>query len=247
MTTYRRSSTWKVSYAARGLLPNLRRNLPAIVFATAEVMRQEWIRAARSSLSRTAAEYIRNIGPIVTSNSGRTAIIKLFGWLPNALEEGKGSFDLKPGLLKGPNAKRSESGAGYYNTIPFSHTTPGTAPVTAMPTPIYRMAKNMPKNQALRLTGTALEGYGQRSKISTHYTWKTSPYEGMVRRRMFEGMPTQSPAGRLHNYKTFRRVSSKSDPNSWIHPGFRAHDIMDRAAEATDRRFGEIVESMVTA
>ena len=32
---------------------------------------------------------------------------------------------------------------------------------------------------------------------------------------------------------TFRRVSDKSDPNSWIHPGFDARKFMDKALDQT--------------
>ena len=244
---------WRLTYDSSGMAPNVRRQIPAIVYATAEIMRREWIRAARGALSKTASTYVAGIGDIEVSNRGRTATIKLTGWLPNALEEGKGPYDLKEGLLHGPNAKRSKDGKGTYATVPFAHTTPNTNPMTAMPAPIYKMAKNLRQGERLKLTGTNLEGYGWRSKISQdaskwgNYTWKTSPFDSMVRQRRFPGMSGTSVAGRMMQYKTFRRVSSKSDPNSWIHPGFRPRAIMERAVAATERRFNEIVENMVLA
>lgn len=52
-------------------------------------------------------------------------------------------FDMKPGLLSGPNAKVGES--GRYNTVMFRHATPGTAGRAGKPMPkeIHDVAKKL--------------------------------------------------------------------------------------------------------
>lgn len=57
--------------------------------------------------------------------------------------------------------------------------------------------------------GITPQDYGVRT-----YEWKTGKYEGMV--KMLGTYAEKDD----HVYKTFRRVSENSDPNSWWHPGF---------------------------
>jgi len=46
---------------------------------------------------------------------------------------------------------------------------------------------------------------------------------------------------------SFRMVSKNSDPNSWIHPGFRRHDIMERAVENYERIVPDILNKVLGA
>lgn len=54
---------------------------------------------------------------------------------------------------------------------------------------------------------------GRRSRLHTGYTWKSGKYAGMVRMEASSG-PRESRT----QYRTFRVVSIKSDPRSWIVP-----------------------------
>jgi hypothetical protein len=166
-------------------------------------------------------------------------VIATDGDLVSRYEEGYGSFDMKPGLLSGPNAKMGKHGA--YNTVPFTHSTPGSQGQNGNPMPqdIYAQARKL-------ADGARLTGHGDRGKVGKNpfvvnleakvrgldgpmkspYNHKTSPFEGMVRTHK---------AGHT-SYHTFRRVSegwvdSKgvrhgSDPSSWIHPGLSENPVV---------------------
>jgi hypothetical protein len=146
------------------------------------------------------------------------------------VEQGYPSFDMKPGLLAGPRAKRGKQGP--YATVPFTHGTAGTVGAKGPPMPpdVSARAQGLPRGG--RLTG--MGEYGRRSKLTMQanwnkprgmagpmmahpYTWKVSPYEGMVR----GGRPGHT------TYTTYRRVSGASDPASWIHPGQPPNPVMD--------------------
>jgi len=147
------------------------------------------------------------------------------------------------GLLRGPNSRVAKDGKSRYNTVPFGHSAPGRGAVgqkgAVMPQDIYALAKRLPHGGRLKLPGE-LSGWGTRSKVpagvnaewnrrqsfigrflrtppmTAPYTHKTGHYEGMVR------------TGRKGHtsYMTFRRVSSNSSPNSWIHPGREPNPIL---------------------
>jgi hypothetical protein len=66
------------------------------------------------------------------------------------------------------------------------------------------------------------------------YTWKSSPYQGMVRSHR---------AGHT-TYNTFRVVSSKSDALSWIHPGQAPNPVIQAVL---DHVASEVVENIRVA
>jgi hypothetical protein len=171
-------------------------------------------------------------------------VVAADGDLVKRYEEGFASYDMKPGLLAGPNAKMGEHGP--YNTVPFTHSTPGSEGQkgAAMPQSVYAQAKGLAEGQ--RLHGMGDLGKQTKSPFQVNaqatvrglagpmkdsYTHKASPYEGMVKIHQ-QGHTT---------YKTFRRVSEGwvdaqgkrhgSDPNSWIHPGQAANPIMKSVAD----------------
>lgn len=219
-----------------------------------ELTRAEWVRMAQDELTATAGDYIGGITPIEYGDTW--AQIKLLGWLPNAIEHGEPPFDTKPGLLDGPHAKMGKNGP--YNTVPFRHGTPGTtgksvgAPmpftgVTKKGNPVsavYNAAKKLApsvetasgKTKWGEKTGD-FGGLGKRSRLGfwvslnsrsgasawvDPYTWKHSPYEGIYKIRKHYEKATQS------QYISFRRVSGKSDPSSWWHPGIAARNFTER-------------------
>jgi hypothetical protein len=223
---------WKVSLEQKGMLPNVKGMMPALLGLSASMAHAEWVKIARSNLKTSKQEYIRGIqAPEI---KGKVATLQLEGWLPNALESGLKAFDMKPGFLRSPNAKGAQG--NKYFTVPFQLRSPGSAggSATVMPKSIYSLVSGLKFGQSLNLP-KKYEGYGLRSKLSNdmkkwgNYTWKTSPFQGVTKERRFPGESRSSPAGRMAQYKTFRRVSKKSDPGSWIHPGFRARDLLEKA------------------
>jgi len=241
---------WKVSMELQGQLPNVKQQMREVLRLTAAAARVEWVKAARHLLKSTASQYVEGIGE--PSIKGFTATIKLSGWLPNALEEGVKPFDMKPGLLASKKAKRMKKG-GKYIRIPFGLKTPGaqgpSPPV--MPGPIYRSAVKLNFGESVRKLPVKYENLGLRTRLSPdlkkwqHYTWKASPFAGVTKVQRFSGMSPDSKSGKLASYKTFRTVSSNSDPGSWIHPGFRDRKILEFAVKEIDHIFPEILSKVM--
>lgn len=231
----------------------------------AEMALHKWTKIAQKDLQSTSADYINGLQPVEHGNMW--AAVHLVGWLPNAIENGLPPFDMKPGLLSGPNAKWSKfttasgrSGgmtSSVYNTVPFRHGTPGTSgknvgapmPTTHL-TPkgkpasvVYDAAKKLAASKELPSGKTAwggktgdFGGMGKRTMLPVAggrpgaYTWKHSPYEGIYKIAKTYAKATQ------HQYISFRRVSSNSDPNAFWHPGIKArHFAWEVEAYALER------------
>jgi hypothetical protein len=183
---------------------------------------------------------------------GSTVTIKLSGALPNMLEEGCPPYDMKKSLLRSPKAKTGKGGNKYI-TVPLYLKTKGSSSPPAMPPSIYKAASKLQFGQSLTLP-KKYEGYGLRTRLSPdlkrwgHYTWKTSPFEGIVKIQRWPGLvPLGLPRERQAMYVTFRRVSKKSDPNSWIHPGFRRRNFIECTAAKIDTIFPKVLDSVLSA
>ncbi|MBI9086796.1 MAG: hypothetical protein JEZ11_24580 [Desulfobacterales bacterium] len=212
----------------------------------AEMTRAEWIRVAQQTLGSSAADYIAGIQPV--EMDGNWAHIHLVGALPNDIENGKAPYDMKPGLLNGPNAKVGKGGKRF-NTVPFRHGTPGTTgkrvgkpmPITGttsggkQKSMIYNAARKVAISSERPDGSTAwggrtgdFGGYGIQTKPPVKggrpgaYTWKHSPFAAMAKVAKTYKKATQ------HQYVTFRRVSDNSDPNSWWHPGIKARRLVNQ-------------------
>ena len=253
---------WKITLERKGMLPDLQRLMPVAVSGAALLARAEWIKVARNNLRTSKDEYIRGIQqPKII---GDKVVITLEGWLPNAIEQGRTAFDMKPGFL-GSSKARGSAGNTYF-TVPFQLRSPGSAggspPV--MPKTIYNLASKLKFGQRLDLP-KKYEGYGLRSQLAKdawmptkagglrrtgswgNYTWQNSPFQGIVRERRFPGELKTTPAGRMAQYKTFRRVSKRSDANSWIHPGFRPRNLLEKAVANWESQVSTLVNQILTS
>lgn len=156
--------------------------------------------------------------------------------LPLAIEEGSDSFDMKESFERSSKKKMKRDG-GWFLTVPFRHATPGAvatagAFASVLPKDVYQIAKNnagkpvqksqLPtQHQALGVRQELLNKLGVKIPAYTH---KAAKYEGVVRKDI------SSTSNEVRGgYFTFRRVSDKSDPTSWIHKGFKARDFMGRS------------------
>ena len=239
-------SKWKISIEMSGQLPNLKNIAQQALFSTAQAARQEWIRIARQRLRSTARGYISSIGPVEINRNVATIRLRANtpeGKLANALEDGASPYDLKRGLLRSSKVKRTKDGKPYIH-VPFQLKTPGGgargSEPSVMPRSIYRLASQMGIGQQMKLP-KKYEDYGIKTRLSAdiqkwgHYTWKASPYQGIVK--------TPSGGGKS-TYHTFRTVSKNSDSNSWIHPGFRARKCIEAAAQSIDKIYAEVVDTL---
>ena len=161
------------------------------------------------------------------------------------IEDGHGPIDLKPGLLSGPKARHGKY--GNYNIVSFRHGTPGTLPSNKpMPTNVYQymLGQTRKAEDDKRLGFSRIIARTKRTQLNPGgrvgewgvrlpaqlggtletkrvtlkggeqgtYTWTTGKLTGMVRTK------DVLSRGTSNQYKTFRVVSARSDPFSWIVP-----------------------------
>ena len=210
---------------------------------------------AGQELKQTKSEYQKGI--YIENPTEDSIVIGLAGWLPNAIEQGIQPFDMKDGFSKSSKRKpayRKNASTGWYITIPFRHGTPGIVAESGifsnvMPKTVYEVAKKQLKteNDSLKVSDLPAEFQikGIRKEVVNNitkqifpeYTHKSSIYEGMKRSSMEHH----------GQYVTFRRVSDQSDPNSWIHSGIVAHNLMTKALDTfpIDRIISQIKEDFL--
>lgn len=203
---------------------------------------EAWINEANMSLKSARQEYISNIN-VVDEGRARGAVV-LTGWLPNAVESGVNEFDIKEGLLSGPNAKTGQNGARY-NTVPFSFGTPSALPENfsnIMPKEVYQVVKSKPFERTLKGGGVSTDPLKDSEipvqfrapkkkqvklgDLTGEYTHKSSIFQGIRKQR--------DPVTKQNRYTSFRRVSDNSDPLSWIHPGIEARGLAERTLDNFD-------------
>lgn len=155
------------------------------------------------------------------------------------VEEGVSPFDEKIGFKNSDKTKQKKDG-GWYLTIPFRHATPEAVAesgifASIMTKDIYKVAKQ--STRPLKITDLPEKHRlpGIRKEINTpnlvvpEYIHKTPQYKGLVK------INIQSSDKEVRSgYFTFRRVSDKSDPNSWWNTGIVPRKLMDRALEQAD-------------
>jgi len=190
---------------------------------------EQWESEAIRTLSSSRQQYIN--GLVVVDEGFAKGAVMLVGRLPNMIEQGIDSFDMKDGFLNGPNAKQGRDGKRY-NTIPFSVGTPGALQENfnggIMPEEVYSVAKQKNANQPVQKSDLPKQFREPQkkqiqlpqSKSFVEYQHKTSIYEGISKTK-------DSVTGQT-SYKSFRRVSDNSDPASFIHPGIDAHHIGEK-------------------
>ena len=223
-----------------------------LVNAITDRIFNNWRVSAMNGLHSTRKAYINalNIGEITPTKK----YIQLTGAWPNMIESGFNAYDMKPGMLASPKAKVTKKGTKFI-TIPFRWGTPGAIGesevfANVMPREIYDLAKrlsptktNINKIRTQRggsLSANVLPAQYQIPKsraafsdLNTRttypqYTHKGSIYEGIIRNEKTYENATQS------TYVSFRRVSEKSDPMSWIHKAQAAKNFAEQAMKKTD-------------
>ncbi len=230
------------------------------VNAVTAVIYMNWQAIAKRTLHSTLPEYVQNI---IKVDKGRLEKqIVLTGVLPNMLEQGASPFDIKEGFKKSRKVKHTipkysrkggmiKKGGDWYLTIPFRIGTPGLlgqAGFTGeMPQEIYDIMKKkghsplsrseIPSPYNIPKSRTAIEE--NNNLLYPKYTHKNSIYEGLTKR-------TAQYAKTFQNtYGTFRTAGENSDPLSWIHKGFTAYNLAEKAVNETD--MDTIVENEVTS
>lgn len=198
----------------------------------------KWENLVNKGLKKTRSLYKR---AMYVQRESDTSVV--FGLKPGdnglalAIEDGKPPFDEKTGFAA--SAKRKiKVGGGWYLTIPFRYASAGALAESTLfsgvlPKEVYEAAKNA-AGRPLKTSQlpSQYQQLGKRKEIQTaegvipEYVHKAPKFQGLVRIEV--GATQEEKRG---GYFTFRRVSDKSEPLSWIHPGFEARKFMDKALD----------------
>lgn len=253
----------------------------AVAMRTAtEYVQGKWIEAAThgiGSLPPTGDEYyVTGIdagaeypyeGDFLT---GRVA-----NYSPTArrVEDGYASFDMKPGLLHGSQARRSRDGT-LYNIVPFRWGTPRQSPheagrgdqratLQSMPDEVYDVARKLKQSRragsyfvpsvhadqplAMRqVYEYEWGGHLRRSDIPSEYLAVRQPWH---KASPWEGMyrfeAGENTRRTYSHYITFRAVSEKSDPRAWIHPGVKPKPYSKAVVAAEAENVRQLVKRIV--
>ncbi len=202
-----------------------------MVKATLSYARDELIYEANTKLRSTSTDYKQAISA-VTMEGPLKGYVQLNGKFPALLENGCNKFDEKIGFSKSPKRTKvvrrvdGKNEPGWYLTIPFRHRTAGRG---SLPPKILKAAKNLKYGQYLEESLVRDLGYSpQRS--NTGYKWKNSKYDYLVRKTK-----TYKSGAKRSQYLTFRRVSDKSDPKSWFHPGLKGIKAFPKVSKKAEK------------
>lgn len=209
---------------------------------------EEWKKAAANKLKSTRTDYIEGLDIVTTGRFSRQIILR--GSLNNMVEKGSSPFDMKEHFRKSKKVKfslvKDKDGNvswRWYLTIPFRVGAPGTIGESSafsgvMPKTIHKIMKSMPANTGLKGSQIPSPNDVPQSRKAIvipsanidipEYTHKTSKYQGLQKNTGAYGKTNQN------TYSTFRRVGENSDPNSWIHSGISAHNLLGDALKNTD-------------
>lgn len=201
-----------------------------MVAATLSYARSELIAEAHRKLDSTSIEYKSAISAIKMDGPMK-GHISLNGAFPAMLEEGASQFNMKVGFYNSPKKKkvtrlvRGKSDPGWFLTIPYRHKTSGKG---ALPSAIMKAAKGLDYGEYLSESLVRELGFKPQTSF-TGYKWRNAKYDHLQR-----AVKTYKSGHKRGQYTTFRRVSDKSDPKSWIHPGLKgikAFPTVSRKAE----------------
>jgi hypothetical protein len=231
---------------SNGALPSaLQTAVQSAVSSTLMAAKSKWEGVAQTKLTTTRNDYMLglNADSSIEFPDPFTGIITLRGKWPNMLEEGFSAFDMKQGgnggRFKNSPHKKAKKGGGWYLTIPMRHRTPDTAGSAvggkSMPKDIYAEARLLAAGKSLRGT----EAQYPPMTSWTGYQHKNGIYEGLRRNQKTYDKATQSA------YFTFRRVSDKSDPRSWWHPGFGGIHAAEEIAPFVQDTFRKVLSDYV--
>jgi hypothetical protein len=136
---------------------------------------------------------------------------------------------MKQDLPKAPKARKAKDGS-LYLIIPFRHGNPKARGIQPMSPEVYKLAKAMSFSYHKGVVGSRvsatghtvpLYGYEWGDRLGAGLAPKAKPwhvtdyYQGMYR---FRDLGTTKGPKKSAGYITFRTMSQKSDPRSWIRP-----------------------------
>lgn len=239
--------------------PNEWRNTKQALRLALELTRQTWFAAATGAVTVDGSRRIRNVAygnslvatdaiqiPDGTELSG--AVVSTYKYAGD-IEHGYGPFDQKSGLLAGPKSRTRTGKSGQrYNVVPFGWLTPKNPGnsggfTTRMDEGLYKAAKRLEYGQGL--TAQSLRDVDARN--NTGWAIPRVSHTGyehavpLAQNLMKQGAPRHT------KYRTFRTVSDKSNPLSWIHPGLPPNPIIEGTMQSVRTKVQEMIEAGIRA
>jgi len=156
------------------------------------------------------------------------------------IEEGYGSFDMKPGFLNSGLVKRNKKGGKYLN-IPIQqhHTrrTPSTKKIVDMRSAVASVLRDKTVEKRIEEYNTQAKGLAKFGKITKYVNVPDPRAEGLVR--------VEPPGKKGSRYYIFRRVSQNSPKDKWIHPGFRGANIFGDLEQYVENGIADIIKGTI--
>ena len=198
---------------------------------------------AQKNLKSTRQDYLRNLS--FTDLGNNSYLISLEGTGPNAVEEGYGSFDMKPGLLGSkkisangePWVKTNKDGKKYAH-VPFSHhpTAKGSDPLIKS---IQQLTAKNKQGSIQKLTKIFEDEFGK--PISGKVAVAKSDISILNNMTKFQHVSEKGKVSSL--YMTFRTVSENSD--GWIHPGHEGMHFFQEAEKYIEDQLDLIIKTLL--
>lgn len=251
----------EVIFALESLGSDRLPNTAEAVKNSTEAVQQRWVDNSDNAFKRPTGAYLLGIeNGLIYPHNNDIYKGAVFNTVPHAaaIEHGMPSYDMKKALYTSSKVKISKKGKRYL-IIPFRHGAPGAggksaATLKSMPGNIYQKAKKLPfsvrtgKIRSANPGGRSLRGVGdqgRRSQIAIRsaknlnkfvmranpYTWKSSPYAGMIR------TPRGTTGG--GHYMTFRIMHE--DSHGWIHPGTPPMRLAEKTANEMNQKVKQII------
>jgi hypothetical protein len=182
---------------------------------------------AQERLTTSAKDFIHAVSTPVVND--RSFVIKLNTRLAAMQEQGRKPFDMKV-MLKGRK----------FVDVPFRHGVPGSTALRPMSKPDYavmRAAARAQGGSVVRGPKRMPSGIGSSHTGYAHSAARTSS--------MLRLSKTYRGGSSSTSYLTFRRMSAKSNPASWIHPGFRPLGIFTTVSKEMKKLAPKVIADYV--
>lgn len=196
------------------------------------------VELVKSKAKSTQQDYINALD--LESHRDKDGITYVLSLNPemNMYEDGFDSYNMKEGLLNGPNAKIAANG-NRYNTVPFEHQPYSKAAASASTIKLRQSAKKAIEHYGLDKIIKSSKNKALMGKVGVIQDKRYhSNIQGLTKYQTQVGKAVQS------TYKTFRRVSDASDADSWIHPGFSGFHIFEDIDNFVEEELQNIINSL---
>jgi len=212
----------------KGLRLKVQQSMKRALTALAMVAHDRVTTLAQERLTSSAQDFIHAVSTPVVND--RSFTIKLNTRLAAMQEQGRKPFDMKV-MLKGRK----------FVDVPFRHGVPGSTALRPMSKPDYAVMRAAAKAQGggsiVRGPKRMPSGIGS---SHTGYTHAASRTGSMLRlTKTYRGSSSST------SYMTFRRMSARSNPASWIHPGFKPLGIFTTVSKEMKKLAPKVIADYV--